>query len=63
MFDDWDVLVGGALDCHCENAEERVESLVSVHERSQMSWFMASKSTFEVRLSLVLHRVGLLNGP
>jgi hypothetical protein len=43
MSDDWDVLVGGALDCHCEDAEEGVESLVLVHERNQMGWLLPSK--------------------
>jgi hypothetical protein len=39
VSDDWHMLVSGALDCHCKDAEEGLESLVQLRDGNQMAAF------------------------
>lgn len=52
MPDARDLLVGGALDSHCEDAEERLESLVMVANEASGLRFQLANGTLESDLAI-----------
>lgn len=54
MPDARDLLVGGALDSYCEDAEERLESLVMVANEASGLRFQLANGTLKSDLSMIL---------